>query len=127
MYLPPAFREDDLPTIHAEMQKIQLATLVTLTANGLVATHLPLMLDSTAGEYGTLYGHVARGNTQWRESLAEFEALAMFTAADAYVTPNWYPSKLETGRVVPTWMYAAIHAYGRVRFIDDVEWLVGFL
>ncbi len=127
MYLPPAFREDDLPTIHAEMQKIQLATLVTLTANGLVATHLPLMLDSTAGEYGTLYGHVARGNMQWRESLLEVEALAMFTASDAYVTPNWYPSKLETGRVVPTWMYAAIHAYGRVRFIEDAEWLRDFV
>jgi transcriptional regulator len=127
MYLPPAFREDDLPTIHAEMLKIQLATLVTLTANGLVATHLPLMLDSTAGEYGTLYGHVARGNTQWRESLPELEALAMFTAADAYVTPNWYPSKQETGRVVPTWMYAAIHAYGRVRFIEDAKWLRDFV
>lgn len=127
MYLPPAFREDDLPTIHAEMQKIQLATLVTLTANGLVATHLPLMLDSTAGEYGTLYGHVARGNSQWRETLPEVEALAMFTASDAYVTPNWYRSKVETGRVVPTWMYAAIHAYGRVRFIDDVEWLRDFV
>src|SRR5271163_829145 len=127
MYTPPAFREDDLPTIQAEMRKIQLATLVTLTANGLIATHLPLMLDSTAGDYGTLYGHVARGNTQWRESLADLEALAMFTASDAYVTPNWYPSKQETGRVVPTWMYAAIHAYGKVRFVDDAEWLRDFV
>jgi transcriptional regulator len=127
MYLPPAFREDDLPTIHAEMRKIQLATLVTATANCLVATHLPLMLDSAAGEYGTLYGHVARGNTQWRESLPEMEGLAIFTASDAYVTPNWYPSKQETGRVVPTWMYAAIHAYGKVRFIDDAEWLRNFV
>src|SRR5277367_181490 len=123
MYLPPAFREDDLPTIHAEIQKIQLATLVTLTANGLIATHLPLMLDSSAGEYGTLYGHVARSNVQWRESLSEIEALAIFTASDAYVSPNWYPSKQETGKVVPTWMYAAIHAYGTARFIDDAEWL----
>ncbi len=123
MYLPPAFREDDLPTIHAEMRRIQLGTLVTITAKGLVATHLPLMLDSSAGEYGTLYGHVARGNTQWRESLPEVQGLAMFTASDAYVTPTWYPSKQETGKVVPTWMYAAIHAYGPVRFIDDAEWL----
>ena len=79
------------------------------------------------GEYGTLYGHVARGNTQWSESLPEVEALAMFTASDAYVTPRWYPSKQETGRVVPTWMYAAIHAYGKVRFIDDAEWLRDFV
>jgi transcriptional regulator len=123
MYLPPAFQEDDLPTIQAEMRKIQLATLVTLTANGLVATHLPLMLDASVGEYGTLYGHVARGNVQWRESVAEVEALAIFTASDAYVSPTWYPSKQETGKVVPTWMYAAIHAYGSVRFIDDAAWL----
>jgi transcriptional regulator len=125
MYTPLAFREDDLPTIHAEMRKIQLATLVTMTANGLVATHLPLMLDLDAGEYGTLYGHVARLNPQWQESVAEVEGLAIFTASDAYVTPNWYPSKQETGKVVPTWMYAAIHAYGPVRFVDDAEWLRG--
>jgi transcriptional regulator len=127
MYIPPAFRVDDLPALHAEMQKIQLATLVTVTASGLVATHLPLMLDPGAGEYGTLYGHVARGNVQWRESLPEFEALAMFTASDAYVSPSWYPSKQETGKVVPTWMYAAIHVYGTVKFIDDVEWLRGIV
>jgi len=125
MYTPLAFREDDLPTLHAEMRKIQLATLVTLTSGGLVATHLPLMLDSSAGEHGTLYGHVARLNTQWQQSVPEVEALAIFTAADAYVTPRWYPGKEETGKVVPTWMYAAIHAYGKVRFIDDAEWLRG--
>jgi transcriptional regulator len=123
MYLPPAFREDDLATIHAEMAKIQMATLVTMTANGLVATHLPLMLEATTGEYGTLYGHVARANTQWQESEPEIEGLAIFTASDAYITPNWFPSKQETGKVVPTWMYTAIHAYGCVRFIDDPEWL----
>jgi transcriptional regulator len=123
MYLPLVFREDDLATIHAEMRKIQLATLVTVTANGMVATHLPLMLDPSVGQYGTLYGHVARLNVQWSESLPEIEALAIFTASDAYVSPTWYPSKQETGKVVPTWMYAAIHAYGSVRFIDDPEWL----
>jgi len=123
MYTPAAFREEDLPTIQAEMRRIQLATLVTMTSTGLVATHLPLMLDPDAGPYGTLYGHVARLNTQWSESLAEVDAMAIFTASDAYVSPSWYPSKQETGNVVPTWMYAAIHAYGPVRFIDDPEWL----
>jgi transcriptional regulator len=125
MYIPAAFREEDLPTIHEEMQRIQLATLVTMTPGGLMATHLPLMLDAAAGPYGTLYGHVARLNVQWQESVAEVEGLAMFTASDAYVSPSWYPSKQETGKVVPTWMYAAIHAYGPVRFIDDPEWLRG--
>jgi transcriptional regulator len=127
MYIPAAFREEDLPTIHAEMRKIQLATLVTLAANGLIATHLPLMLDPAAGQYGTLYGHVARANVQWQESLPEVEALAIFTASDAYVSPSWYPSKRETGKVVPTWMYAAIHAYGTAQFIDDPEWLRGMV
>ncbi len=123
MYVPPAFREEDLPTLHTEMQKIQLATLVTVTAKGMVATHLPLMLDPGAGEYGTLYGHVARANAQWRETLPASEALVIFTASDAYVSPSWYPSKQETGKVVPTWMYAAVHAYGPASFIDDAEWL----
>ena len=123
MYTPPAFREEDLPTIHAEMDRIQLATLVTLTGKGLVATHLPLMLDTKAGEYGTLYGHVARGNVQWVSSSVEVEGLAIFTASDAYISPGWYPSKQQTGRVVPTWIYAAIHAYGPVKFIDDAVWL----
>jgi len=125
MYIPAAFREEDLPTIQAEMRRIRLATLVTLTFGGLVATHLPLMLDSDAGPYGTLHGHVSRLNTQWSESVAEVEALAIFTASDAYVSPSWYPSKQQTGKVVPTWMYAAIHAYGPVKFIDDREWLRG--
>jgi len=123
MYIPAAFREEDLPTIQAEMRRIQLATLVTLTTKGLVATHLPFMLDPGAGPYGTLYGHIARGNEQWSESLPEVEAIAIFTASDAYVSPSWYPSKQETGKVVPTWMYAAIHAYGTARFVEDVEWL----
>jgi transcriptional regulator len=127
MYIPAAFREEDLPTIQAEMSRIQLATLVTLTTRGLVATHLPLMLDIAAGPFGTLYGHVARGNLQWRETRPEVEAIAMFTASDAYVSPSWYPSKKETGKVVPTWMYAAIHAYGDARFIDDPEWLRSFV
>lgn len=123
MYIPAAFREDDLPTIQAEMARIQLATLVTQTSGGLVATHLPLMLDPDAGPYGTLYGHVSRLNTQWTDSLSDIEALAIFTASDAYVSPSWYPSKQQTGKVVPTWIYAAIHAYGPVKFIDDAEWL----
>jgi transcriptional regulator len=123
MYIPAAFREEDLPTIQAEMQRIQLATLVTQTSGGLVATHLPLMLDPAAGPCGTLYGHVSRLNAQWSDTLAEVEALAIFAASDAYVSPGWYPSKQQTGKVVPTWMYAAIHAYGPVKFIDDPEWL----
>jgi transcriptional regulator len=121
MYTPKAFEVTDLPMLHAAMKQSELATLVTNTTHGLVATHLPLMLDATRGEYGTLTGHVSRANVQWRESDPEAEALIIFLGLDAYVSPNWYPAKQETGRVVPTWNYAAIHAYGRVSFFEDAE------
>ncbi len=121
MYTPKAFEVTDLPLLQAAMQQSNLATLVTNTSQGLMATHLPLLLDVTQGEYGTLTGHVSRANVQWRETDPETEALVIFLGLDTYVTPNWYPAKQETGRVVPTWNYAAIHAYGRVQFFEDTE------
>jgi transcriptional regulator len=121
MYTPKAFEVTDLPMLQSAMKQSELATLITNTTQGLVATHLPLMLDETRGEYGTLTGHVSRANVQWRESDPEAEALIIFLGLDAYVSPNWYPAKQETGRVVPTWNYAAIHAYGRVTFFEDAE------
>jgi transcriptional regulator len=123
MYTPKAFEVTDLAMLHAAMKQSELATLVTITTNGLVATHLPLLLDETRGQYGTLTGHVSRANVQWRETDPDAEALIIFLGLDSYVTPNWYPAKQETGRVVPTWNYAAIHAYGRITFIEDTEWL----
>ena len=123
MYTPKAFEVTDLPMLHAAMKQSELATLVTITANGLVATHLPLLLDETRGALGTLTGHVSRANVQWRQTDPDAEALIIFLGLDSYVTPNWYPAKQETGRVVPTWNYAAIHAYGRITFIEDPEWL----
>ena len=123
MYTPKAFEVTDLPMLHAAMKQSELATLVTVTANGLVATHLPLLLDETRGALGTLTGHVSRANVQWRQTDPDAEALIIFLGLDSYVTPNWYPAKQETGRVVPTWNYAAIHAYGRITFIEDPEWL----
>lgn len=121
MYTPKAFEVTDLPLLQAAMRQSELATLVTITSQGLVATHLPLMLDASRGEYGTLTGHVSRANLQWRESDPEAEALVIFLGPDTYVTPNWYPAKQETGRVVPTWNYAAIHAYGKVTFFEDTD------
>ncbi|MGA3222621.1 MAG: FMN-binding negative transcriptional regulator [Acidobacteriaceae bacterium] len=121
MYTPKAFEVTDLPMLHSVMKQSELATLVSNTTQGLVATHLPLLLDETRGEYGTLIGHVSRANAQWRETDPKAEALIIFLGLDAYVSPNWYPAKQETGRVVPTWNYAAIHAYGRITFFEDVE------
>src|SRR3984885_6675847 len=121
MYTPKAFEVTDLALLHAAMKQSELATLVTMTTHGLVATHLPLLLDETKGEYGTLAGHVSRANLQWRETDTNAEALIIFLGPDAYVSPSWYPAKQETGRVVPTWNYAAIHAYGRLTFFEDPE------
>ena len=123
MYVPPAFREDDLPTLHATMRAARLASLVTATDEGLVATPLPLFLVPEEGLYGTLYGHMARANPQWRLA-PKGDAMALFTGPDAYVSPAWYPSKQEHGKVVPTWNYVAVHAYGEPEFFEDADRLL---
>jgi transcriptional regulator len=119
MYTPPAFAEDDPAIIRQIVRDARLATLVTATAEGLVATPLPLML-ADEGELGVLYGHVAKANPQWKLPPVG-EALAMFGGPDAYITPSWYASKREHGKVVPTWNYVAVHAYGPVEFFEDPD------
>lgn len=121
MYVPPHFAEDRLSVLFDAVRRAGLATLVTLGADGLEATPLPLLLDEAEGERGTLYGHLARANPQWRRFDAGMEALALFQGPDAYVTPSWYPSKAETGRAVPTWNYVAVHARGPLEVFDDAD------
>ena len=121
MYTPKAFAVDDLATLHVDMLNSNLATLVTMTKSGMVATHLPVLLNPQQGANGTILGHVSRANLQWHDTDPAVEALIIFNGPDTYVTPSWYPAKQETGRVVPTWNYAAIHAYGPVTFFDDPE------
>ena len=118
MYVPPAFREDDLSALHEVIGEARLANLVTATAKGLLATPLPLFLVPDEGPHGTLYGHLARANPQWKEAVLG-EAMAIFHGPDAYITPSWYATKREHGKVVPTWNYVAVHAYGPVEFFDD--------
>ncbi|TCK28889.1 PaiB family negative transcriptional regulator [Ancylobacter aquaticus] len=118
MYTPPAFREDDPVLLRQIMRAARLATLVTATAEGMLATPLPLFLDESEGEHGVLHGHVAKANPQWRAPPIG-EALVLFGGADAYITPSWYAAKQEHGKVVPTWNYEAVHAYGAVEFFDD--------
>lgn len=118
MYIPPAFRDDDITNIIATVKAARLASLVTATAEGLIATPLPMFLAEQEGEFGTLYAHVARANSQWK-SPPVGEGMAIFMGPDAYITPSWYATKQETGKVVPTWNYIAIHAYGNVEFFDD--------
>ena len=124
MYLPNSFAERDLPTLFAFMEAHPLAALVTTSPTGLFATHLPLILDRSAGPMGTLFGHVARANPHSRYvSESADEALLIFTGPDAYITPEWYRTKQDTGRVVPTWNYIAVHAYGALHLRDDPTFL----
>lgn len=125
MYEPPHFKEERIEVLHEAIRQVRLATLVTLTPGGLEATHLPMLVDPSPAPCGRLVGHVARANTQWKTSSAEVEALAMFLGPHAYITPSWYATKRETGRVVPTWNYVTVHAYGRLRFIEDADELLG--
>ncbi|KRA47613.1 FMN-binding negative transcriptional regulator [Devosia sp. Root635] len=118
MYSPPAFREDDPVELRRLMRAARLSTLATATPNGIMATPLPLILDETEGEHGVLYGHLAKANQQWSTPVIG-EAMAIFNGPDAYVTPSWYESKREHGKVVPTWNYVAVHAYGAVEFFMD--------
>jgi transcriptional regulator len=123
MYVPPAFRMEDLPALHQAMREARLASLVTATAEGLVATPLPLFLAPEEGPHGTLYGHLARANPQWKLPPAG-EAMAVFMGPDAYISPSWYPSKQEHGKVVPTWNYVAVHAYGAAEFFEETDRLL---
>jgi transcriptional regulator len=123
MYVPPAFREDDLAALHATMRAARLCNLVAATADGPVATPLPLFLVPEEGRYGTLYGHLAKANPQWKTP-AVGEAMALFMGPDAYVTPSWYESKHEHGKVVPTWNYVSVQAFGTVEHFEDAERLL---
>ena len=122
MYIPTQFRIDDRDEIRRALRMARLASLVTCGDEGLVATPMPLLLSETEGELGTLYGHLARANPQWKTDARE--AMAIFMGPDAYISPSWYATKQETGKVVPTWNYIAVHAYGPVEFFDDPERLL---
>jgi len=122
MYLPEQFRVDDVAQLHALMRARPFATLVSAGAAGLMATHLPTVLKDD-GPYGLIECHVARANPHWREFAAGAEALMIFQGPEGYITPSWYASKAEHGKVVPTWNYAVVHAYGRAEAMDDVAWL----
>lgn len=124
MYVTPLFKEEDLPVLHDAIRQSGLATLVTLGADGMEASHVPMLLDPEPAPFGTLHGHIARSNPQWQRAAANVHALAIFLGPDAYISPSWYATKQETGKVVPTWNYVAIHVYGPVRFFDDADRLL---
>jgi transcriptional regulator len=123
MYLPKHFEQNDVAVIHELMRAHPLATLVTLGSGGLNANHIPLHVCAEPAPLGTLRGHVARANPMWNDFRADVAALAVFRGPQAYISPSWYPTKTQTGRVVPTWNYLAAHACGPLRIIDDPAWV----
>ena len=101
--------------------------MITRSADGVEANHLPFELDPEPGPFGTLRGHVARANPVWHESLPEAESLIIFQGPAGYISPSWYATKQENGEVVPTWNYAVVQARGPLHFIEDREWLLGLV
>jgi transcriptional regulator len=124
MYMPASFRQDELAELHAQILANPFAVLASAGSEGMQASHLPLLLESDEGEFGTLYGHFARANPHWRDFRDGAEALAVFSGPDAYITPSWYAAKAEHGKVVPTWNYIAVHARGPVELIEYPERLL---
>jgi transcriptional regulator len=122
MYQPPQFRNDDLPQIRALMREQPFATLISSGSLGVYATHLPTVTKDDE-PYAMVECHLARANPHWKDLAAADEALMIYRGPQAYITPNWYRSKAEHGKVVPTWNYVALHAYGRPEVIEDATWL----
>ncbi|HBN8613821.1 FMN-binding negative transcriptional regulator [Pseudomonas aeruginosa] len=127
MYLPSHFEESDPQALHALIRDYPLGLLVSHGEAGLDANHLPFELSPEKGAQGTLEAHVARNNPVWSELRDGDEVLVVFRAGDAYISPQWYPSKQEHHRQVPTWNYRVVHAHGRVRIRDDEGYVRGLV
>lgn len=127
MYRPPYHRLDAQAAQFDLIDAHPLGTWVCQGGQGLIANHLPFVLDRTCGAYGTLLCHVARGNPVWRTLKPDAPGVVAFMGPQAYITPGWYPGKAEHGRVVPTWDYVAVHAHGVARVVDDRDRLLDLL
>ena len=127
MYLPSHFEETRIEILHRLIGSHPLGALVTFGADGLNANHVPFEVDPDPAPFGTLRAHVARANPVWREFSKEVEPLVIFQGAQIYVTPSWYQTKKDTGKVVPTFNYIVVHAYGTMRVIEDSAWLREFV
>ena len=123
MYEPPLHRQEDLAAQHALIRAHPLGLLISHGASGLLANAIPFLIFPEASKLGTLQAHLARANPQWRDLQSAEEALVVFQGAQHYITPSWYETKRETGKVVPTWNYLIVQARGRPRVIEDADWL----
>jgi transcriptional regulator len=127
MYIPTHFEQPCIETMYELIRSRPLATLITLSSNGINANHIPMHLSEQPAPFGTLQGHVARSNPIWRDLDSDIEVLAIFHGPDAYISPSWYATKQRTEKVVPTWNYTVVHAYGSLRIIDNASWIRGLL
>jgi len=125
VYLPAPFVEERSEVMHRLIVDHPLGTLVTIGSDGLVADHVPFLLEADAGANGRLIGHVARNNALWHDRSDEMESLVIFQGASTYISPNWYETKRLTHEVVPTYNYAVVHVYGRLVVHEDAKWLRG--
>jgi transcriptional regulator len=123
MYVPAHFEESKIEILHDLIIANPLAILVTMSSNGINANHIPLHLIKDKGRYGSLQGHVARANSVWSDIDKDVETLIIFQGPNSYISPSWYPTKQENGKVVPTWNYVTVHAYGKLRVVDDPVWV----
>lgn len=127
MYLPPHFAEAHTETLHHLIAENPLGALVVSGPDGLDANHIPFELDSETGVHGTLRAHVARANPVWQQVHSGAPVLVIFQAEQGYVSPNWYPSKHETHRQVPTWNYRVVHVHGSIQIRDDEKYVRGVI
>jgi transcriptional regulator len=127
MYMPKPFEETRVEQLHALIRAHPLGALVVDGPDGLDANHVPFELDASAGTHGRLLAHVARANPLWQEAKDGSEALVIFRGPHAYISPNWYPSKHESHRQVPTWNYQVVHVHGRIRIRDDERFVRGLV
>jgi transcriptional regulator len=123
MYEPPLHRQEDLAAEHQLIRKYPLGLLISHGPKGLLANAIPFLIDAVASRFGTLRAHVARANPQWEDLRVAEEALVVFQGVDHYISPSWYETKRETGKVVPTWNYLIVQARGRPQVIEDAGWL----
>jgi transcriptional regulator len=123
MYIPAHFAETTTAVLHALIRSHPLGAWITHNDGELLANHIPFLIDTTRGEFGTLVGHVARANSVWQSFSTTVTSMVIFQGAETYITPSWYPSKQSHGKAVPTWNYAVVHAHGMPRAIEDHDWL----
>jgi transcriptional regulator len=126
MYIPQANKEDRLSVLHQLIEDQPFGSLITVGSSGLFASHIPMVLEQNGG-MGVLRGHISRANTQWRDHSSSVQALAIFSGPQHYITPSWYREKEESGKVVPTWNYVVVHAYGHLNVVEDSDWLMAHL